>query len=280
MNDLTTRAARFRASYPPRTLTLNGHCWRFFDVGAAAGPETALLLPGALGRGETSFEYIEALSATYRVFAPDYPRPARSLADLADGAAALLHACHAGRAHVVGGSFGGLVAQALAARHPHRVASLVLTDTTAPALRRAPVLRRLAALMRALPERMLRGAVALGVRRYLRAVPPGGDRVFWQTHFNEMLASLDKAAIVSLARAWAEFDERYAACAAANFAGPVRIVTARDDRFVTPGVQRALQRRYPQARAVTIESGGHAASLTHAASYIAAIQEFLADVRV
>jgi pimeloyl-ACP methyl ester carboxylesterase len=235
------------------------------------------LLPGALGRGVTSFEYIEALGVMYRVLAPDYPLPARSLADLADGASTLLRACGVERAHVVGGSFGGMVAQALAARRPEQVASLVLTDTTGPCQRRAPVVRLLTAVTRAAPGRVLRVGLALGVRRYLRPVPHR-DRVFWQSHFDDTLATLDKACIVSLARCWTEFDERYAIPAAVNFAGPVQIVTASDDRFVTPGVQRALLRRYPHAGTATIGTGGHAASLTNAAGYLAAIRAFLTDV--
>lgn len=47
-----------------------------------------------------------------------------SLDDMADDALGLLNALHVGRAHVVGASMGGMIAQLLAARHPRRVASL------------------------------------------------------------------------------------------------------------------------------------------------------------
>lgn len=48
-----------------------------------------------------------------------------TLADMAGDVAGLLDALGIGRAHVVGASLGGMVAQVLAARHPKRVASLV-----------------------------------------------------------------------------------------------------------------------------------------------------------
>jgi pimeloyl-ACP methyl ester carboxylesterase len=48
-----------------------------------------------------------------------------TLLDMADDVAGLLDALGIGRAHVLGASLGGFVAQSLAIAHPHRVASLV-----------------------------------------------------------------------------------------------------------------------------------------------------------
>jgi 3-oxoadipate enol-lactonase len=56
------------------------------------------------------------------------PRP-YSLEQMADDAVAVLDAEGVERAHVVGASMGGVLAQILAARHPHRVRSLVLACT-------------------------------------------------------------------------------------------------------------------------------------------------------
>lgn len=59
--------------------------------------------------------------------------PAYRLADLADDTAALLDALKLTSAHVCGASMGGMVAQHLAARHPHKVRSLSLMMTTSGA---------------------------------------------------------------------------------------------------------------------------------------------------
>ena len=56
---------------------------------------------------------------------------AYTLDDMAMDAIGLLDALGVRRAHIVGGSSGGMIAQILAAEHPERVASLTLISTTA-----------------------------------------------------------------------------------------------------------------------------------------------------
>lgn len=247
--------------------------WSLLEEGPRGGP-AVLLLPGALGHAETSFEYVAAFRRDFRVLAPSYPRRlVPNMDDLADGVASLLASRGVGRAHVVGGSFGGLVAQALAARHPGRVASVVLSDTWGPTPARAPLLRVAARLLSLCPERALRAALRAGVRRYLHALPPE-SRLFWSAHFTRMLATFTRAEAAGRAFAWADFDAQYAGLPAP--ACETLVLSAESDRALSPG---PLLRRLPYARLHTVRSPlGHAASVGDASAYIAPIQSFLREV--
>jgi pimeloyl-ACP methyl ester carboxylesterase len=119
-----------------RTLTTDPLGLRVTQAGD--GPD--VLLIGGLGDPASVWDpQVAALANSFRVTrfdargtpgAPIPPGPYR-LDDLVDDACAVLDAADIERAHVVGSSLGGVVAQQLAMHHPDRVASLVLGATWA-----------------------------------------------------------------------------------------------------------------------------------------------------
>jgi pimeloyl-ACP methyl ester carboxylesterase len=143
-------------------------------------------------------------------FGGDLSSASYRLEDMADDTAALLDALGIDRAHVVGASMGGMIAQTLAIRHPARVRSLVsIMSTPSPrvgsptaealaVLLAAPATSRDDAIERALStykvvgspgypldeqwlagitgEAYDRGYDAVGVARQLLAVHASGDR--------------------------------------------------------------------------------------------------------
>jgi pimeloyl-ACP methyl ester carboxylesterase len=76
-----------------------------------------------------------------------------SLADMAEDAAALLERLSLGRAHVIGASMGGMIAQTIAARHPASVRSLVsIMSNTGSRFSGQPSLRVYSTFLRTAPR--------------------------------------------------------------------------------------------------------------------------------
>jgi pimeloyl-ACP methyl ester carboxylesterase len=76
-----------------------------------------------------------------------------SLADMAEDAAALLERLSLGRAHVIGASMGGMIAQTIAARHPASIRSLVsIMSNTGSRFSGQPSLRVYSTFLRTAPR--------------------------------------------------------------------------------------------------------------------------------
>src|SRR5215216_7738242 len=119
----------FRATHALKRVIVAGVSWDY--IASGEGDEALLLLPGGAMVGEAGFTRIPAFEDRYRVIAPDYPYVSTA-ALLLDGLAGVLDAEGVRVAHVLGPSYGGLVAQCFVRRHPERVRSLILTNTAVP----------------------------------------------------------------------------------------------------------------------------------------------------
>lgn len=187
-------------------------------------------------------------------------RPHYTLDDMADDALGVLTALGVARAHVVGASMGGMIAQILAARHPQRVLSLTsimsssgrrgLPGPTRAA--RAVLLRRprkgrsfdeaIEHLMRTLrvigspayptPERLLRERITGSLKRN---VCPGGD-------VRQLLAIVAASARTQLL---------------AQISAPTLVIHGAADPLVPPAHGADTAKLVPGARLEIIEGMGH-----------------------
>lgn len=103
-------------------------------------PETVFLLHAAMGNSQRWFSWVPKLARHYRVIRMDLrghgqssiPDPEQdfSLQHLVDDAVALMDQLGIDKAHIVGNSAGGYVAQQLTLQHPERVKTLSLYGAT------------------------------------------------------------------------------------------------------------------------------------------------------
>jgi pimeloyl-ACP methyl ester carboxylesterase len=180
------------------------------------------------------------------------------LADLAADAAGLLRALGVPRAHVVGVSMGGMIAQQLTVDHPDLVASLcsIMSTTGDPAVGRPTA--EAAALLTGPPAASREEAVAAGVAgfrvtgspaypvdeadlrmraaaRYDRGFHPSGTR----RQFAAILASPDRTAALRHVRV------------------PTVVIHGTADPLITPSGGRATAAAVPGAHLLEIPGMGH-----------------------
>ena len=269
---LWSRLTDFRATHPATCTTVKGIEWKYIACGR--GERALLILPGLLGIGEMSFEQILAFQNVYRVVAPSYPFTIASVQQLIRGIAGILDAEHIDRTHVLGGSYGGMMAQCLVRQYPDRVDRLVLSHTGVPRPDRAVKNRRFLAVLRFLPMRLLRAMLRLSTHRSLADAPE--FRVFWETYSNEVICQITRADLLARYRVAIDFDF---SCAFApddleGWPGRILILEGDNDPVAETPAREALRALYPQASVHTFCGSGHVASISKLDEYTAVIRDF------
>jgi 3-oxoadipate enol-lactonase len=244
-----------------------------------AGRGPALLLLHGIGSNSRSFRHqLAALSDAFDVIAwdaPGYgqsedPKSVFTLADLADRAVGLLDELRIERAHVLGVSMGGVVAQLVYHRHSRRVHSLVLVDTNpgGAALpepeRSARVRQRLDALERLGPRGMAEQRAPVLVRS--DAPPELVDELA------DIMAEVRPAGYCAAAVALGSID---LTAQLGAIGAPTLVIHGEQDAVVPLETGRQLAAAIPGARLVVIPEAGHVSNQEQPAAFNAAVREFL-----
>jgi pimeloyl-ACP methyl ester carboxylesterase len=187
----------------------------------------------------------------------------------------LMEALGIGRAHVVGGSYGGAVALQLAADAPEHVHTLTLIEP--PPVFTAAGGEFLAATDRLLEDYREHGAA------------PTLDRFLGRVMGPDWRAELDRRLPGGSAQAERDADTLFgtdlpalrAWCFAAEDAGritaPVLYVGGTESGPWFEEVRREVLRRFPQAQDVAIDGADHSLPITHPAEVAAAVGAFLRE---
>jgi pimeloyl-ACP methyl ester carboxylesterase len=189
--------------------------------------------------------------------------------DLADDAAALIAALGYSSAHVFGTSFGGAIAQVLAARHPDRIDRLVLASTFRVGVARAAIdpegFPRFAELRSRLPDTVQEFAEYFFPRAYVASHPEALD-IFKSGGRSEDQRRRRAAVIDTPARS-----------NLAAISAPTLIAVGAEDRLIPPAHTLSLADDIRDARTATIAGTGHAGTIQNPKAIAAVVTDFLQD---
>jgi pimeloyl-ACP methyl ester carboxylesterase len=244
-----------------------------------AGSGPPLLLLHGIGSNSRSFRHqLSGLCDGFDVIAWDAPGYGRSddpptgcgLDYFADQAVGLLDHLKLSHAAVLGVSLGGVIAQLVYHRHPSRVGSLILVDTT-PGGGAAPE-----------PERSER------VRQRLVAIESLGPRGMAEQRAPQLVSELAPPSLVAeLTDIMAEARPAGYSTAAialgatdltsklADIRVPTLVIHGEQDKVVPLATARQLAASIPTAALVILPNAGHVSNQEQPEAFNAAIRNFL-----
>jgi pimeloyl-ACP methyl ester carboxylesterase len=270
----------FRLAHPYKRVTIGDTEWEYICSGR--GEQALLLLPGALSVGESTFPFIDAFEKEYRIVAPSYAL-SLTMAGLCDGIARILEAEGLNQAHVLGGSYGGLVAQYFVRRHPCMVRSLILSHTfllTPTYERPLRIARKLfPALPRSLFVPLLRMRLNKMLLSTLRA-RKHREFEFWRAYLNEAIASNRfKKVVIHQNECLLDLVQqaRFISSDLQGWRGKILIIDSNDDPAIPANDRKLLRNTYPQAQVHTFQDAGHASSILKREEVLSIIRIFLRD---
>ncbi len=246
--------------------------------------EPLILIPG-LGAGRWLwFKQVPFLAPHFRTIIFDPPgvglsratKEAFTTRSLAATVAGLLDKLDIERAHVLGASLGGFVAQEFALRFPQKVMSLVLCCTSAGGMRHVPLR---ASVWEAYPanfhlsrnERIRKNLLLSFSPRYIAEHETEIERVMEMRLSNDVPDEV----YMNQVRAGQSFDS---SARVSNIEAPTLVITGDADQIVPFENSNNLQAAIPGAKLVIVPGGSHLFFIEQADAFNLAVLEFINQI--
>jgi pimeloyl-ACP methyl ester carboxylesterase len=269
------RLEHFRARYPYREVELDGIRWRYID--SAEGKRILLALAGGTTIAEISFNTLEHLAQQHRIIAPDYP-PINTIEALFQATIELLDYLGIERFDLLGGSYGGWMAQSFIRSYPDRIDKVLLSAIGPPNPENSRQLARMMWLFRLAPLGLIRALMSRSFKRLVGKGEATPEQMLLMAQLQEIMSTrVRKVDILAALRRLIDQTDHYTFHAEdlSEWHGQMLILMASEDPATTPEKREAMQVLYPEAEHVLFEGADHSMAVTHREEYYAAIDRFL-----
>lgn len=264
----------FRQNHPPHKLTHHGVDWEYVVAGDKTNPPL-LLLVGGLRVADAAHENIPMLADEFYVITPSYP-PVQTMVDLVDGFVAILQAEGIHKVHVLGGSFGGMLAQVFIRRHPALVDKLILSTTTLPNVAYAQ--RYLSAMEAMLPMAEADAMEAAKAWMFETIAPHEDKERFTRAFLDELYSQRQtKADLISIQRCLVDFHTHHTFSPddLAGWGGQIYVLESDNDATFDEVVRAKVRELYPNAISYVFHGAGHSPATTQRELYFQVVKGYL-----
>lgn len=240
-----------------------------------------LLIPGLGSDANTWAPFVPAFSDRYRIVILENRGSIRSSRppgpfttdQMAEDASALLDHLNIQRAHVIGKSMGGMIAQVVAIRFPEKVRSLVLASTL---MKHDAYGEEMLELGRTIAEKA--GLFAT----YRQAFLMSYSREYCMTNRSRLAEIQELMSRIDEAEALRGYLAQSMACqthdtrgSASRIKAPALVIVGNDDVITTPQASRELAAAIPRAELKILPRGGHGFWREFPAEVNAHVRDFL-----
>ena len=255
--------AYYNQAAPVQIYSLNGNemKYRYYHKG---GAPTIVVLAGGSGLADGFFPFLRSLMEKYSLITIPYPLFCKDNNETADAIAALLRHLKADNIWLWGQSYGGLLAQIIAVRHPDVASGLLLTSTASfsTELNFAGMQCLVNMINPEKEEKRVRKYRKIPVKLAMAMFPMmfkphlKGDKKAYQT-VKELIAllapQLSREHFIHMTRLLGDLRNHFGLYKRADYAylrGRVLIIEPVDDETFTDDVKQALYSMMPQPKVI------------------------------
>lgn len=277
---------------PFQFYTWNGNEVKYRYYKKEGAKATIVVLAGGSGLADGFFLFLRSLMDKYSLITIPYPLFCKDNNETADVVADLVRYLQAKNVFFWGQSYGGLLAQIIAKKHPNVVSGLLLTSTASFSteltfegmqcivnmINQEKEEQRVKKYKK-MPMKLIMAMFPMMFKSHLK-----GDKAAYQT-VKELIKILEqemsKEHFIHMTRLLGDLRNHFGLYRKEDFAylaGKVLIIEPVDDNTFTEDIKRALCNTMTESKVVDEVEGGHLAIMFNPDGYIKLIDEFILGI--